>query len=157
MLLLLPPPVLLLLSLLLIKNLVFNGELRVSDQRKKLRREAFLTRNVKKAFLEALDKLPSGDGPISNTRVYALLLDACQNLTTGQGACFVEELVPNRQNFPEADVMQALCKVRASAGLLFACSSCCPCLRRWSGELCRRKLHRPRGVDACIGARGSAA
>ena len=88
--------------------------LRISDQRKKLKREAFLTRNVKKAFLEALAKLPLGDEPIStisNTRIYALLLDACQNLTTGQGSCFVAELLPNRQNFPEADVMQALCKV----------------------------------------------
>ena len=89
--------------------------LRISDQRKKLKREAFLTRNVKKAFLEALAKLPLGDEPISNTRIYTLLLDACQNLTTGQGSCFVAELLPNRQNFPEADVMQALCKVRASA------------------------------------------
>ncbi len=87
--------------------------LRISDQRKKLKREAFLTRNVKKAFLEALAKLLLGDD--IDTRIYTLLLDAFQNLTTGQGSCFVAELVPNRQNFPEADVMQALCKVRASA------------------------------------------
>ena len=85
---------------------------RTSDQRKRLKREASLTRNIKKLFLEAIAKLPpllGGDEAIFNTCIYTLLLDAFLNLSTHY--YFVEELVPIRQNFPAADVMNAMWKV----------------------------------------------
>jgi hypothetical protein len=91
---------------------------RTFDQRKKMKREALFTRNVKKLFLEQTTKLKEtehvsgGDESIFNTCIYTLLLDACQNLTT-RGSCFVEDLVPmgRGEKFPHADVMQAIVKV----------------------------------------------
>jgi hypothetical protein len=91
---------------------------RTFDQRKKMKREALFTRNVKKLFLEQTTKLKEtehvsgGDESIFNTCIYTLLLDACQNLTT-RGSCFVEDLVPmgRGEKFPHADVMHAIVKV----------------------------------------------
>ncbi len=110
---------------------------RTIDQRKKLKRQAFLTSNVKKLFLEAISKLQlqskgdeiskltqkpkadeaNGDEPIFNTCIYSLLLEAYDNLKTGIGSHFVEDMVPaytqqkQNSNFPEADVMHAIVKV----------------------------------------------
>ena len=103
---------------------------RTSDQRKKLKREALLTRNIKKLFLEAIAKLPpllGGDEAIFNTCIYTLLLDAFQNLTTHLGAFFVEELVPIRQNFPAADVANAMWKVAGALGAAAAREWRCCC------------------------------
>jgi hypothetical protein len=85
-----------------------------------LKREAFLTRSIKKIFLEAMSKLQlrraesepqHNDEAIFNSCIYTHLLDAYQNLTTPLGKSFVEELVPMRQNFPQADLMHAMMKV----------------------------------------------